>query len=275
MKKIMIALILAAAGGCAKQGVHSPVAASSGVVAPALSGARRLFQDTARQNLPALQAAAASLANAGAALDTTLTERCLEEEKGRPEVERLCLFLWAMGGERSDPLERKIASLALSERIMAVAAIRHQFALRQISPGHFSLLLAQLAADPVWLRAKATRIWARHGGIADRSARAEAVKLVEGAGPETPADFRELYYALHALSPAEGATLASEECQPEATGELRMRCWRFLSVFVDPATGFGLPAELQGRGGERGDGWALFKLHSPLRARLIERQFNQ
>jgi hypothetical protein len=87
----------------------------------------------------------------------------------------------------------------------------------------------------------------------------------------SPLDFQALYRFLAAYLPIEAEKLLQNYCDPRLTGDLQIRCWRFLSAIADEKT-LRLPPALYSRLGDRsGRAWQLFRKAFPSRAILLEK----
>lgn len=258
--------------GCSKENSQTapPVVKNAGIDRPI----RQILESTERFDSKSVLAALAVTMKAGLPLSSAAAERCLKTEAARPALVPACLLAWSLGKERSAVLEDTATRQASHNRSFAIAAIRSENALDQLNMDALKEMLKLLKHDPVWLRAKAVIIWERsHPGIGLLDAE-EISRLMQGGGARSPADYRFTYLALRPMDPSAAAALLMDHCNPLVGDDLRLRCWRFLSAFADPASGAELPAELEPwlPSGERA--WQLMRVALPARARLLTRYAN-
>ncbi|MGZ3693030.1 MAG: hypothetical protein ACXWQO_02265 [Bdellovibrionota bacterium] len=235
----------------------------------------RILEESFRYDSASVQAAASAVVKAGVPLRSATAEACWNAESGRRDVALACLLAWSIGTERSALLERELGTWALKNRIAGIAAVRMKLPLQNFGAGELNLLLTLLKDDPIWLRANATLLWLQTHAVPPISTAEEIAVLLQDSKPVLPADFRYSYLARRALKPATASAMLNDHCGPLVTGDLRVRCWRFLSAFVDPVSGEGLPASLQAWVPPSDRAWQLFQLAMPERARLMKHYLNR
>jgi hypothetical protein len=264
--KFVTTLFLILLTSCSKEiAVNSAPISSPGEGRKAMA----VLETSTQYDEPAIHSATASAILSGLALSSASAERCWQMEAKRRNIAMDCALSWSMGRERSTMLEQALASLAPTSRVAALAAIRAEFPLERIGLGDLQALLLLLNADPIWLKARAAKIWLRTHQVPPIAEANEIAKLIVAGKPTVPADFRDSYEVLRDLKPAVAASMLNDHCGPLIANDLQVRCWRFLSVFLEKPPSRRLSPELESRMPAHGRSWQLFQIGMPARARLF------
>ncbi len=195
------------------------------------------------------------------ALGAAEAERCWQREERRPAIRDVCLLLWAISNTASQPLETALQAFSESNPLPGVAAVLQEKSIKTWSYTSLLRLLEALQSFPTWLRARAVLHWLPGKTIGPVDAEQITSRLT---GASTPADFSTLWQVLERLRPGAKELLLRDHCSANATGQTRLRCWRFLSAlpFSPEAKLFQPPTE--------DEDWTFFRRNMPHRARILE-----
>jgi hypothetical protein len=197
------------------------------------------------------------------ALSTVEAERCWEREEKRPNIRNSCLILWAIKSNSSPLLEKILADQFLEDPLLATAAILHGKTMEGWSYHNLLLLLKKLKKAPLWLRAKAVLAWlgTRQVEIVQANTIIAAISPTDAIAP---VDYETLLAVLRKINPGEEANIIREHCSTAAIGEVRLRCWRFLSAISTKASDdLFLPRS-------RDEDWDYFRRNMPHRTHILE-----
>jgi hypothetical protein len=220
------------------------------------SGALAAFDDTKPQREEALLQLAATALRAGIPLDASRAERCWREEQARPVVRETCVLLWAGRGDNSPELENAI--LSGPSRILSLALLQRRPSVARLSWPELLARMDALAQDPLWARADLAGAWLEaHGnpGLAESERLLPRIRPPAGAGPR---DLASSLRAIRRLRAGAWQETLGNYCDPAASGESRLRCWKVLGAL---GTEGGLLAPLLPSPNE--DDWRLFTLSFP------------
>ncbi len=239
-----------------------------------------IFSHTENFSEPEILAAAAMLSHAKQAIGSQSAEHCWDTEAKRPAVREACILTWSMGTQDSVYLEGIFHALArdpeLQTRAFAIACIRKASLLSGLAFNDLLAILRVLSKDPPWIRSLGAYQWLSANPVAD-AVQAGLIwnainmdeKSAKSAGPLSLGGAYRVAAKL-GLSQAEGMLAAY--CNPGVSGHALLRCWRFFSTVVNPATGQGLDQRsISLLPTRRDSGWTLFERSFPERALLLQR----
>lgn len=231
----------------------------------------RVFSHTESFDEAAITSAAVSMIGEGSALSSEQAELCWKAEAARAAVREACLLAWAPGKDSSPLLEGELLEHARESRSLAVALVRRGKLASRLSLSALLATLTPLGKDPAWLRGIAIEEWLQTGAPASLS---EAQELWNALGVKPseldPATAFYAYKIARKLGVGLEEELLGAYCDPTSGTFAQVRCWRFLSAIVDPATGMGLDKTARAFLPQRREnGWILFERGFPERAPLL------
>jgi hypothetical protein len=253
-------------GTLAEKGVLSPGSVSNP------EKINRIMDHTTEYAEVDVMDAAATVLRSKRALGSESAERCWSLEANRPSLREACLLAWAAGEEKSELLEKAAAEGAASSHTLAVAALLRQTPLSQCSQDQFLGLLQIMKNDPLWMRARAVRIWLTNHSPPDPRYFRSLEELLGANGAPSPLSVDEAYRAAMAIGDARAAAYVSSYCVEGTAGIGRLRCWRFLGALVRKGPHDTLsPALLSYLPKAADQDWLLFKRTFPESALNLER----
>lgn len=236
-----------------------------------------VFEETGQESVERLRLAASAALKAGGALDSEAAERCLETEAERGEVRELCLLLWAGGATPSPVLEKALLAEAGNSRITAMAISLHPSLAEDLDRVDLLALMPLLSEDPPWLRARLANTWLQKNTAPPTATAVAIADWMKPSAQSGPFDWESTMPHLYRLNPALWQEALSSHCDARATGELLLRCWRFLAATagakLSPAMKSALAVHEPDRSSEE---WTLFVRSFPsLSSRLTPFSFQE
>ncbi len=278
MNRIILVAIISVLAACGSKKEEKLTAAVSST--GAIPAGAEILSHTEAYDEATVLAAAASLANTGYPLGAKSAEQCWESEAKRIEIRNACVLAWAVGSEESAILENVLRSISRRGgqklRALAIACIRKTSVLRTLDIEDLIGMFVVLQNDPPWLRSLAVHEWLKTHSPIDpvQAARLWSAVNFDAESSSDPMSLSTAYSVAVQLGLPHAAQLLGSYCNPIVSGLAGSRCWRFLSLLIDPRTGQGLDrSSLPFLPPKREWGWTLFERSFPERASLVERYF--
>lgn len=244
--------------GCAQKNESVSVPAPAPVIKEAKL--ENPFLAASEHQTAELQKFAGWLLENGESLDLATAEKCVEDP--RAEISGLCALLWS--GEKSEILPARLTANFAKSRLWAVAAVKQKKILASLIFSQLLALLERLEREPDWLRIEAAESWLHANPPLPLVGKKQLLDELLKGTPQLPEDFRARRRFFAENAPPEAENLLQSYCNASVKGDLRIRCWRFLSALEKK------PEILPWLPSPEDRSWKLFRLAFPLRAYSLE-----
>jgi hypothetical protein len=262
--------------GCGKDPATEAASAPSKALSKQSSSALALFDKTSEMELRFITEAGSELLRKGIRISDTQAENCIRGDEGRMPVKELCGLLVAQGPQDvPDAVKSFITEAAKRSPVVAAAFVVNPALLKGTSYADVLSYLAQLKAQPSWVRSRLLFRWADgNGGLSSAQLR-QALDSIRSADTASPLS---LSYFFAGLAKYDQSLLQGEAkayCREGVTGDVQIRCWRLLSaLYQTPFANQASTLLQQYRPNLREESFTIFNRSLPQFAATVTKTFN-